>query len=153
GLSLEKEQLDPERLKRITEGFTRLQGLYAVPFGVVFGLSSGAATIWKDRDWGGLFMAFGRTAAWIVSAIWIRRYYARRFGVLRHESIQPPKPWKNWNKNQMIVVSVTLLTLFIGIMQVEHVTHPPVDLFSFVFLLLVPWYLLTFPGIDLRSTR
>jgi hypothetical protein len=151
GLSLEKEQLDPERLKRITEYFARIQGLYMVAGGCVMVTAQVSNFFWKDTGMTIGLLLSGPLAFFAV-IIWIPRYYTRRFGLFRQVPGPNPKPWKYWKRRQLVVVIVTLLTLSFGIHEIERLTHPPVDVAGFVFLLLFPWLQLADGWSDLRST-
>jgi hypothetical protein len=151
GLSLEKEQLDPERLKHITEYFAGIQGLNMVATGFLFVTLQVSNFFWKDAGMIIGLLLSGPLALY-ASFIWIPRYYRRRFGFFRQVPGPNSKPWKYWTRRQLIVVVVTLLTLFFGINEIERLTHPPVSVVGFVFVLLFPWFQLVDGWSDLRST-
>ena len=98
---IRETNLDPARLRYVTENFERLQGLNLVVLGILFlSQSIDRALAFPVWLWVIVWLACAAAAAYL------RKYYRQRFGWI--EALQPS------NKKALIFVAAIVLLIFIG---------------------------------------
>jgi hypothetical protein len=143
--------LDPERLRFITQSFTWPRGLYFVAYGAWFGAWQFGAVYWKESEgsWReALWFLTSSAVPFFVSIIWIPRYYMRRFGLFRPKPGPIPSPW---SKKRMLALVLIILGVYFLTTIVEHLTQTRVDLVRLLSPFVLLGYVLLDPWRKLRS--
>jgi hypothetical protein len=131
------DQLNPERLKYITENFTRLQGLSSISSGVL--VIASRVMVAFDNPWVFVPGLAGGIAFWIImmaaggalvilEGVYIPRYYARRFGF-----VQPrPVTTRPLSSRQVVFYIVIVIVFGLLLMEMQHAIRPRVDLLALI---------------------
>lgn len=136
-------KLDPVRLKFIMQSLEWPRGLYYVAYGAWLGAYGFGRVYWKDSWWGALWFLGSAATPFFLTIIWIPRYYARRFGILRPKPGPTPNPW---SKKRIAVLVVILGACYLLATILKHFSHSRVDfaglapsLLLLAFVLIEPW--------------